>query len=65
LTTFTHVPWNAPWHLTRGFELFDASEWGPEPRKLVAEEKAAGLEDLGPRVVLRKRPEVSPAGEPN
>jgi GNAT superfamily N-acetyltransferase len=65
LTTFTHVPWNAPWYFARGFELFDASGWGPELRELVAGEKAAGLEDLGPRVVLRKLPDVSPAGQTN
>jgi GNAT superfamily N-acetyltransferase len=59
LTTFTHVPWNAPWYLARGFEVFDASEWGPELRGLVAGEKAAGLEDLGPRVVLRRFPKKS------
>jgi ribosomal protein S18 acetylase RimI-like enzyme len=59
LTTFTHVPWNAPWYLARGFEVFDAAGWGPELRELVAAEKAAGLEELGPRVVLRRFPKIS------
>lgn len=54
LTTFDHVPWNAPWYLARGFERFDAGEWSAELRELVAAERAAGLDELGPRVVLRR-----------
>lgn len=57
LTTFERVPWNAPWYLARGFERFDPAEWGPELCELVAGERAAGLDDLGPRVVLRRLPE--------
>src|SRR5437870_4528148 len=29
LTTFEHVPWNAPWYLRQGFEPFPRREWGP------------------------------------
>jgi GNAT superfamily N-acetyltransferase len=54
LTTFDHVPWNAPWYLARGFERFDPGEWSAELRELVAAERAAGLDELGPRVVLRR-----------
>jgi GNAT superfamily N-acetyltransferase len=54
LTTFAHVPWNEPWYLARGFERFDSGGWSPELRDLVAGERAAGLDDLGPRVVLRR-----------
>lgn len=54
LTTFDHVPWNAPWYLARGFERFAPAEWSPELGELVAGERAAGLDDLGPRVVLRR-----------
>jgi GNAT superfamily N-acetyltransferase len=54
LTTFAKVSWNAPWYLARGFEYFDSAEWSSELRELVAAERAAGLDDLGPRMVLRK-----------
>jgi GNAT superfamily N-acetyltransferase len=54
LTTFDDVPWNAPWYLARGFERFHPAEWPAELRELVAAERAAGLGELGPRVVLRR-----------
>jgi GNAT superfamily N-acetyltransferase len=50
LTTFRDVPWNGPWYAKLGFS--ELAEPGPELAALVAEERAAGLDDLGARQVL-------------
>ncbi|CAM3545692.1 GNAT family N-acetyltransferase [Kibdelosporangium persicum] len=52
LTTFADVPWNAPWYTRLGFGVL--AEPGPELAELVAEERRAGLDELGARVVLRR-----------
>jgi hypothetical protein len=54
LASCDHVPSNAPWYLPRGFERFARSEWSPELGEPVAGERPAGLDDFGPRVVLRR-----------
>ncbi|WP_040406055.1 GNAT family N-acetyltransferase [Amycolatopsis nigrescens] len=56
LTTFRDVPWNAPWYRKHGFLEFSDADWGPGLRRLVAAERAAGLDRIGPRVVLRRAP---------
>lgn len=54
LTTFDHVPWNRPWYEQRGFEAL--TEPLPGPLAAVrAAERDAGLDDHGPRVVMRRR----------
>jgi len=53
LTTFRDVPWNAPYYARLGFEVVDASAWGPELTAVVRPEAALGL-DRWPRVVMRR-----------
>ncbi len=54
LTTFAHVPWNAPWYERQGFEAL--REPLPEPLAAIrAAERDAGLDAHGPRVVMRRR----------
>jgi GNAT superfamily N-acetyltransferase len=50
LTTFRDVPWNGPWYAHLGFA--ELAEPGPGLSALVALERAAGLDDLGARVVM-------------
>src|SRR5581483_4675821 len=50
LTTFTHIPWNAPWYRRLGFSPTD--EVGPELRQIMAEEREAGL-DMRLRTAMR------------
>jgi len=52
LTTFRDVPWNAPYYARLGFEVVDASAWGPELTAVVRHEATLGL-DRWPRVVMR------------
>jgi GNAT superfamily N-acetyltransferase len=51
LTTFAHVPWNAPWYAARGFAELPAASWGPGLRAVWAAEQAAGIV-VAPRVVM-------------
>ncbi|MFC0545614.1 GNAT family N-acetyltransferase [Kutzneria chonburiensis] len=51
LTTFRHIPWNAPWYAARGFT--EVIEPGPELTRLVAHEK--WLSELGERVTLTSK----------
>jgi GNAT superfamily N-acetyltransferase len=53
LTTFEHVPWNAPYYRRCGFEFLDRSDWTPGLREIRERESAAGL-DRWPRVCLRR-----------
>ena len=53
LTTFTEVPWNAPFYAKHGFRVMNDSEVGPELRELRALEAAHGL-DPAPRVCMRR-----------
>jgi len=53
LTTFTEVPWNAPYYARLGFAVVPPAEWGPGLRAVVAREAAHGL-DRWPRVCLRR-----------
>ncbi|MFB4316171.1 GNAT family N-acetyltransferase [Actinomadura sp. 21ATH] len=52
LLTFQDVPWNAPWYAKHGFEVLPAERWGPGLRGHWDDEVAAGLHELGPRVVM-------------
>jgi GNAT superfamily N-acetyltransferase len=53
LTTFTEVPWNAPYYARLGFAAVPEDEWTPGLRDVVAAESAHGL-DRWPRVVMRR-----------
>ncbi|MET9833996.1 GNAT family N-acetyltransferase [Streptomyces sp. NPDC006385] len=53
LTTFTEVPWNAPYYTRLGFRVLDESELTPGLRRIRAHEKELGL-DRWPRVCMRR-----------
>jgi GNAT superfamily N-acetyltransferase len=53
LTTFTAVPWNAPYYEKNGFRVMDDAEIGPELRDLRAHEAEHGL-DPSQRVCMRR-----------
>lgn len=53
LTTFTDVPWNAPYYLRCGFRVLDDEEIGPGLREIRRRERAHGL-DRWPRVCMRR-----------
>lgn len=52
LTTFTEVPWNAPYYARLGFRILDEAELTPGLRGIRAHEAARGL-DRWPRVCMR------------
>lgn len=54
LTTFDGVPWNRPYYERLGFSVLDEKDIGPELRKLREGERARGLDNLSPRVCMRK-----------
>ncbi|MFE9660831.1 GNAT family N-acetyltransferase [Streptomyces sp. NPDC005955] len=51
LTTFTEVPWNAPYYVRIGFRVLDENELTPGLREIRQREAAHGL-DRWPRAVL-------------
>jgi hypothetical protein len=51
LTTFTQVPWNAPYYARCGFRLLDDDFLAPGLRKIREHEAALGL-DRWPRACL-------------
>ncbi|HET6855898.1 MAG TPA: GNAT family N-acetyltransferase [Streptomyces sp.] len=53
LTTFTDVPWNAPYYARIGFRTLADHELTPGLRKIRAEEAELGL-DRWPRVCMRR-----------
>ncbi|WP_329269223.1 GNAT family N-acetyltransferase [Streptomyces sp. NBC_01451] len=53
LTTFTEVPWNAPYYARLGFRALDEAELTPGLRKIRALEAGHGL-DRWPRVCMRR-----------
>lgn len=59
LTTFTEVPWNAPYYSRLGFHTLDEAELTPGLRGIRAHEAELGL-DRWPRVCMR-RDEPGPA----
>lgn len=52
LTTFSHVPWNAPFYQRQGFVVLPDDECGPGLRALLAQERARGLHH---RVAMRRQ----------
>jgi GNAT superfamily N-acetyltransferase len=53
LTTFTHVPWNAPYYARLGFRTLDDAEVTPGLRAIRQREAEIGL-DRWPRVCMRR-----------
>jgi len=53
LTTFRDVPWNAPFYARRGFTVVDDPT--PGLAAIRARERQDGLDDVGPRVVMRRQ----------
>jgi ribosomal protein S18 acetylase RimI-like enzyme len=53
LTTFTEVPWNAPYYERLGFHVLAAAELTPGLREIRAQERELGL-DRWPRVCMRR-----------
>ena len=51
LTTFRHVPWNAPFYEKHGFRELPEPVWSLPLARIVAAEKAAGL-DWAQRLVM-------------
>jgi GNAT superfamily N-acetyltransferase len=51
LTTFTGVPWNAPYYERLGFRQLPETEWTSEHGEVVRREKQHGL-DAWPRTVM-------------
>ena len=52
LTTYADVPWNAPFYAGRGF--VEIAELTPELAELRDWERTVGLDELGPRIVMRR-----------
>jgi GNAT superfamily N-acetyltransferase len=53
LTTFAHVPWNAPYYARCGFRVLDGAEITPGLQAIREREAALGL-DRWPRVCMRR-----------
>lgn len=53
LTTFHHVPWNAPYYARLGFAPMSAGEVGPDLRLVIERQRTAGL-DMANRVAMRR-----------
>jgi GNAT superfamily N-acetyltransferase len=54
LTSFEHVPWNAPYYARLGFVVLPEHEQPPELRAIRCAEAARGL-DAWPRVAMSRR----------
>ncbi len=54
LTTFREVPWNGPFYAHRGFELVDEGDYSPGLASCRSSERNVGLDDLSPRVAMRR-----------
>ncbi|MER5943252.1 GNAT family N-acetyltransferase [Streptomyces sp. NPDC001928] len=59
LTTFTEVPWNAPYYTRLGFRTLEEAELTPGLRTIRAHEAELGL-DRWPRVCMRSAPQEEP-----
>ena len=54
LTTFSHVPWNAPFYEKLGFDVLADKDCEPRLLKLVQDERSAGLPFPEKRCAMRK-----------
>jgi GNAT superfamily N-acetyltransferase len=64
LITFRDVPWNGPWYARHGFIELPEERWSPDLRAIWDAEIAAGLHDLGPRLVMWRPQDQSPTEPP-
>ena len=55
LTTYRDVPWNGPFYARLGFAEVEASRLERFQRDLRDLERAAGLDEPGPRIVMQRR----------
>jgi hypothetical protein len=55
LTTYRDVAWNAPFYSRRGFVELAADDLAPELAAIRERERAAGLDEVGPRVAMRRK----------
>ena len=53
LTTFCHVPWNAPFYEELGYEVIEVGSDRPELARVIVDEQQAGFHQA-PRVTMRK-----------
>ncbi len=63
LSTFSDVPWNAPYYARLGFEVVPLEAYGPEQRAQRAKDGAAGMR-LESRVIMRASVERLTRGPP-
>ncbi|SHN01506.1 GNAT family N-acetyltransferase [Cryptosporangium aurantiacum] len=54
LTTFRDVPWNAPFYRRYGFVDLDEADLTPGLREARAHEIADGLDEIAPRLAMRR-----------
>lgn len=54
LSTFRHIPWNAPYYVKLGFRELPEADWGPGLREVWRAEIASGL-DPARRLMLELR----------
>jgi GNAT superfamily N-acetyltransferase len=54
LTTYAHLPWNAPMYARQGFVIVDEAECGEEMHEVLREQREA-LPDPGKRVAMVRR----------
>lgn len=54
LTTFSHVPWNAPFYETLGFEIQPETKCGPRLLDLLRKERVSGLPAPDKRCAMKK-----------
>ena len=52
LTTYRHLPWNAPFYARLGFRVMD--ELSPDLQAIRDHEREIGDDDFGPRVAMHK-----------
>ena len=64
LSTFAHVPWNAPFYATMGFEVLPRSQLPEALLAIRKDEEAMGF-DVSKRVVMRCRTALSEAPSRN
>jgi GNAT superfamily N-acetyltransferase len=62
LLTFRDVPWNGPWYARHGFGELPEDRWSPQIRALWEAEIAAGLHELGARLVMWRPPAAERGG---
>ncbi|WP_137725255.1 GNAT family N-acetyltransferase [Prescottella subtropica] len=59
LTTFTDVPWNAPYYTRLGFTAVTDDDLGPGLQEVRRHETARGL-DIAPRIVMTRHVPIDP-----